>query len=199
MFTRHVNFVGAKDIDSGIEFVRDVVTPVLHSQHGWRGTTVSADRINRFYSVLTLWESEADRDGSESALLKVRDEGHKVIGGEISVEYFEQVTVQIATKPTTSSKLIVTKVSMDAAKVDENIAFFAREIAPQITSAPGFEALRQLVNRTTGESMVGTTWSNADARRKALAMAEERQRNGQMPVTFRERSERDILFIDLPL
>jgi heme-degrading monooxygenase HmoA len=199
MFTRIVNFSGAKDIDSGIEFVRDVVTPVLHSQHGWRGTTVSADRINRFYSVLTLWETETDRDGSESALLKVRDEGHKIIGGQLSVEYFEQVGADIAKKPTTSSKLLVTKVSMDAAKVDDNIAFFTREVAPQLRSAPGFQAWRQLINRTTGDAIVGTTWTDADSRRKAVAMAEERQRSGQMPVTLRERSERDILFVDLSL
>src|SRR3954470_3432545 len=142
MFARIVSFNGAKDIDSGIEFVRDVVTPVLHSQHGWRGTTVSADRINRYYSVLTVWDTEADRDASESALLKVRDEGHKIIGGQMSVEYYEEVRADIAKVPTTGAKLLITKVSMDPAKVDENTGFFAREVVPQITSAPGFLALR---------------------------------------------------------
>src|SRR3954447_20121823 len=132
MFTRIVLFTGAKDIDSGIEFVRDVVTPVLHSQRGWRGTTVSTDRLPGVIGVLTLWETEADRDASESALLKVRDEGHKIIGGQMSVEYFEQISADLATKPTTSAKLLVTKVGMEPAKVDENIAFFTREVAPSL-------------------------------------------------------------------
>ena len=198
MFTRIVSFTGAKDIDKGIEFVRDVVTPVLHSQRGWRGTTVSADRLYGVFSVLTLWETEADRDASESALLKVRDEGHKIIGGQMKVEYFEEVSVEITKMPTTAAKLLVTRVTMDPAKVDENITFFSREVAPQIRSAPGFLALRQMVNRKTGDSIVGTTWANADSRRKAVAAAEERQRSGKMPVTVRERSERDIVYIELP-
>ncbi|MBK5306891.1 MAG: hypothetical protein JJD92_09415 [Frankiaceae bacterium] len=198
MFTRIVSFTDAKDLDSGIAFVRDVVTPVLHSQRGWRGTTASADRSAGVFAVLTLWESEADRDASESALLKVRDEGHKVIGGHVNVEYFEEVGGAFAAMPTIGSKLLVTRVSMDAAKVDEIIAEFGREVAPQITSAPGFQAYRQMVNRETGDAIVGTTWADADSRSKALAMAEERQRSGKMPVTIRERSERDIVFIDLP-
>jgi heme-degrading monooxygenase HmoA len=198
MFTRMVNFTNAKDIDSGIDYVRDVVTPVLHSQRGWRGTTVSADRPNRYFSVLTLWETEADRDASESALLKVRDEGHEIIGGDITVEYYEQVRAQLAKKPAVGSKLLVTRLSMEPAKVDQSIAFFDREVAPQITSAPGFLAYRQMVNRKTGEAVLGTTWANSESRRKAAAMAEERQRSGKMPVTIRERTERDILFVDLP-
>jgi hypothetical protein len=198
MFTRMVNFTNAKDIDSGIDYVRDVVTPVLHSQRGWRGTTASADRPNRYFSVLTLWETEADRDASESALLKVRNEGHEIIGGDITVEYYEQVRAQLAKKPSVGSKLLVTRLSMEPAKVDQSIAFFDREVAPQITSAPGFLAYRQMVNRKTGEAVLGTTWANSESRRKAAAMAEERQRTGKMPVTIRERTERDILFVDLP-
>src|SRR3954463_9068648 len=99
MFTRIVSFTGAKDIDSGIAYVRDVVTPVLHSQRGWRGTTASADKVSGVFSVLTLWETEADRDASESALLKVREEGHTIIGGQMSVDYYEQVSAQITKRP----------------------------------------------------------------------------------------------------
>lgn len=198
MFTRIVGFTGAKDIDSGIEFVRDVVTPVLRSQRGWRGTTASASRTDHVFAVLTLWESDADRDASESALSKVRDEGHKIIGGHMTVEYFEEVGGEMAKTPTIGSKLFVTRVSMDPAKLDENITRFTREVAPDITSAPGFLAYRQMVNRKTGDALVGTTWANADSRRKARAAAEERARRGQLPVTIRERSERDIVFIDLP-
>ena len=200
MFTRMVTFAGAKDIEHGTEFVRDVVSPVLHSQKGWRGTTASVDRLSGVFAVLTLWETDTDRDSSESALEKVRDEGHKVIGGAMSVDYYEQVSAQIANTPTTGSKLLVTRLSLDTASLDENIAFFASEVTPQVTSAPGFMALRVMVNRATGDALVGTTWENVDSRRKAFAMAEERQRSGKLPATvsIRERSERDIVYVDLP-
>jgi len=89
MFTRIVSFTGAKDIDAGIAYVRDTVAPVLHQQKGFRGTTASADRAGKVFSVLSLWDTAADREASESALLKVREEGQKIIGGQLTVELFE--------------------------------------------------------------------------------------------------------------
>src|SRR4029079_8976437 len=99
MFTRVVQFAGAKDIDGGRAFVRDTVTPVLRKQNGFCGVTASADRSGGVLGVLTVWETEADRDASESAILKVREEGAKVIGGEMTVEFFEEMVVEMVGPP----------------------------------------------------------------------------------------------------
>ncbi len=198
MFTRLVTISDAKDIDAGIDFVRNTVTPLLHQQKGFRGTTASADRAGGVLGVLTLWDTAEDRDASESALLKVREEAAKLIGGTLSVELFEQVLVEmIAGPPSIGSSLLVTRVSMDPAKVDQNIEYFTREVLPLIKATPGLLAVRYLVNRETGEALVGTAWADVGSCRVAAQAAEKRQLSGDLPVIIRERSQREIAFVDL--
>lgn len=198
MFTRLVTISDAKDIDAGIDFVRNTVTPLLHQQKGFRGTTASADRAGGVLGVLTLWDTAEDRDASESALLKVREEAAKLIGGTLSVELFEQVLVEmIAGPPSIGSSLLVTRVSMDPAKVDQNIEYFTREVLPLIKANPGLLAVRYLANRETGDALVGTAWADVDSCRAAAQAAEKRQLSGDLPVIIRERSQREIAFVDL--
>jgi heme-degrading monooxygenase HmoA len=198
MFTRIVSFTDAKDIDAGIEFVRSTVAPVLHQQKGFRGTTASTDRAGGLFSVLSLWESEADRDASDSALLKVREEAVKIIGGHLSVELFEEVLFElVGGPPSVGSFLLVTRAKTDPAKVDDVVERFRGEVLPQIRTAPGLLAVRQMVNRETGDGAVGTIWSDADAMRAGLQSAEERQRTQELPVTIVDRSQREIVFVDL--
>ena len=198
MFTRIVSFTDAKDIDAGIEFVRSTVAPLLHQQKGFRGTTASTDRAGGLFSVLSLWESEADRDASDSALLKVREEAVKIIGGHLSVELFEEVFFElVGGPPSVGSFLLVTRAKSDPAKVDEVVERFRGEVLPQIRTAPGLLAVRQMVNRETGDGAVGTLWRDADAMRAGLRAAEERQRTLELPVTIVDRSQREIVFVDL--
>src|SRR5437588_525084 len=73
MYTRLVTFTGAADIDGGLNFVRDTVAPMLREQHGFRGITAGVDRSQGVLGVLSLFDTEADRDASESAMAKVRE------------------------------------------------------------------------------------------------------------------------------
>src|SRR5438552_10232245 len=99
MFTRIVQLTGATDIDNGIAFVRDTVTPLLKQQKGFRGVTASADRAGGVFGVLTIWEAEADRDASESAMLKVREEATEIMGGELTVEFYEELVREATGAP----------------------------------------------------------------------------------------------------
>ena len=200
MFTRVVSFTDAKDIDAGVEYVRDTVNSVLHSQKGFAGTIASADRANNVFGVLTRWETEADRDASESALLKVREEGHEIIGGTMKVEYFEEVLFEpISGPPSVGSALLLTRVTMDPAKADQTLEYFKREVLPQIKKTDGVLYVRQIVNRKTGEAVSGVGYTDAAAMKAGAARAEERQRNTpDLPVTIVDRSPREILFLDQP-
>ena len=182
MFSRVVTITGAQDIDAGIEYVRSTVAPVLHQQKGFRGTTASVDRSNDLFGVLSLWESAADRDASDSALLKLREEATEIVGGP----------------PVAGSSLFVTRVRSDIAKIDKNLEYFKREVLPQIKAGPGLLTVRQMVNRETGEGLVGTTWSDHASMRAAVEAAIERQRATDLPVTIVSRSEREIVLVDFP-
>lgn len=198
MFTRAVNFTGATDIDAGLGYLQDTVVPLLAGQKGFRGVTASADRSGGVLGVLSLWETEADRDASDSAMVKAREEGRRVIGGEMNVEHFEEQLVEIVQPPKVGCSLLIRRLSMDPAMVEEHLDFFRREVLPQMKASPGFCAVRNMINRQTGEGVVGSVWTDRAAMDTwAEAGDARRQQAAQRGVTFAEQSKREIVFVDL--
>jgi heme-degrading monooxygenase HmoA len=198
MFTRIVTFTGTTDIDAGVRYLQDTVAPLLRNQKGFRGVTASADRSGGVLGVLSLWDTEADRDASDSALDKSREEGQRVIGGRVTVELFEELGTETAAPPTVGCSLLVRRISMDPAMVEENLGFFRREVLPQIKAVPGFRAVRQMINWQTGEGMVCTVWADRAAMDAAAEAAEaRRQQAAQRRVTFDEQSKRELVFAEL--
>lgn len=197
MFTRVVQFEGANDIDAGVAFVRDTVTPVLRQQKGFRGVTASADRSAGVVGVLTVWETEADRDASESALSKVRNEGANIIGGKMTVETYEEMVLEMVGPPREGASLLIRRVSMDPAKIDDNLTFFKETVLPQIKASPGFLAVRNMINRSTGDGIVGTVWVDAASMEAAAQAAQQRQAQAAGRVSFGEQSKREVLLVDL--
>jgi len=199
MFTRIVNFTGSRNVDSGIRYVRETAGPLLRQQKGFRGATASADRSEGVLSILTLWDTEADREASEGTLAKAREEALRLIGGRISVEHYEQAVAEMVTPPAPGAALLVQRVSMDPANVDDNLAYFKNEVVPQIKAQPGFLAVRHMIDRESGEGVVGTAWSDSGARDAAAKEgAKRRQQAVERGVAFGEQSSREIVFVDMP-
>jgi len=198
MHTRLLTFTDAKNIDGGVDFLRQKVVPILNEQKGYRGVSASADRSGGVLGILTLWETAADREASESALAKARQEGLDIIGGELTVETFEQLLSEVADPPGPGSALMVTRISMDPAKIDENLAFFKSDILPRIKANAGFQAVRNMIDRKAGHGLVGTVWANQDAMKAGAAEAQSRRQEGiARGVSFGDVSYREILFADM--
>ena len=198
MHTRVLTFTGAKNIDGGVDYLRQKVVPLLKEQKGYRGVSASADRSGGVFGILSLWETESDREASESALAKARQEGLDITGGELTVETFEQLLSEVADPPGPGSALMVTRISMDPAKIDENLAFFKSDILPRIKANAGFQAVRNMIDRKTGHGLVGTVWANQDAMKAAAAEAQSRRQEGiARGVSFGEVTYREILFADM--
>ena len=199
MYTRVLTFTGVKDVDAALSMVRDTALPVARSQRGYLGVVASADRPGGVFGILSRWETEADRDASESALAKTRQETVERIGGEVTVEMFEERVVEVTQPPTPGSALMVTRFRVDPAKIDETIGFFEHEIAPQIAAAPGFRALRNMINPQTGDGIVGTVWDDQPTMQAAAEAAQTRRAEATTRgVTFGDISYREIIFTDLP-
>jgi heme-degrading monooxygenase HmoA len=198
MHVRVVTFTGANDIDAGITFVREKVIPMLSAQKGYRGLTASADRDGGVLAVLSLWETAADRDANETAMSQTRQDAADIIGGKLTVETFEQLVAEIGQPPPgPGSALMVTRISMDTTKIDENIAYFKNEIVPQIKASAGFQGVRNMMNRTTGEGIVGTAWSDEASRKRAAQEAPARRADAvARGVNFGEVSFREIVLAD---
>jgi heme-degrading monooxygenase HmoA len=199
MYTRLLTFTGARNIDGGVDFLRDKVVPLLNDQKGYRGVTASADRAGGVLAILSLWETEADREASDRALTDTRREGLGIVGGDLTVENFEQLVAEVGDSPPgPGSSLMVTRISMDPAKIDENLGFFKSDVVPRIKASAGFQALRHMMNRETGQGVVGTAWKNREAMEAAATEAMARRQEGiARGVSFDDTSYREILFADL--
>src|ERR1035437_536248 len=197
MQVRVVTFTGATNIDAGVTFVRDQVLPILISQKGYRGMTTSADRANGVLGIISLWETVEDREASEAALAQSRIDGVNIVGGTVSVDNFEQLVLEVVSPPTVGSALSVSRMKMSPEKVDENLAYFKSNALPDMLATPGVQVVRNLVNRETGNAIVGVVWADHDALVAAVgAAASRREAVTERGIEFDEVSIREILLID---
>lgn len=197
MYVRIVTVTGAKDIDAGIGWLREQLSPALRDQKGFRGLAVSADRTGGVLGMLSLWDTEADRDASWDALAARRQDFQDIIGGQLSADSYEELLRESGdTPPGPGSALMLLPVTMDPARVDENLAFFTSQILPRITASRGFQQVRLLMNRETGQGLGGTVWASEDAMRAAAAGDQSRQESEARGVRFGETSSREIVFTD---
>jgi len=195
----HVRIVigtGASNLDDGVAFVRDELLSTLRQQKGFAGLSVAGDRAAGVFTVLTLWETEADREASESLSEKARNEALGVMGGgELHVERFEQVLWEVGeASPAPGAKVHVREVKMDPEKVNENLEFFKSDILPDIKATPGFLGVRYLIDRATGDGRVGTVWADEPSVRRALERAEQRRASSGGRVEFGEDRVMEVLF-----
>ena len=199
MYVRVSTTKGATDIDAGIRFLEEKVVPELQQQQGFRGVTASADRAGGIVAVVSLWDNEQDMAASESAATKVRQEGLGVLGGDVTVETFEQVVADIGdSPPAVGCCLRVIRVKMDPARIDDNIEFFRSEVVPRMKATPGFRGVRNLIDRASGNGVVGTLWNDEESMKAADAAAEQRrQEAASRGVGFGEMSTRVLLFSHL--
>ena len=198
MFNRVLTFRGATDLAGGVRYLREEALPVLEAQHGYRGVTASGDRSRGIFGILSIWETESDRTASDSALGKARQEAVKVVGGDLTVENFEEVVLELVRPPSPGCGLFISRVHMDRSAVDDNIEFFKKEVLPQIKAQPGFCGLRNMVDRSTGQAIVGSVWEErAQAEEMKATQPARRAQAEARGVSFDENEVREILFASI--
>jgi heme-degrading monooxygenase HmoA len=200
MYARILTFNGAKDVDAGVTFLTEKAVPVLRQHHGFRGVNASADRAANVLGVLSLWDTPEDRDRSFAAMAGLRADSESVVGVAPEVDNFEATVFEVGSPPpATGCVLMVTGIHMDPAKIDDNVAYFRNEVVPRMKQQAGFRGVRHMVDRESGDGMVGTVWTDDDAMR---TWAEEsraaRKQAVDRGVTFSEPSFREILLVEGP-
>jgi len=176
MFARVNNVTGAKDIDAGVAYLRDKVVPELQGQKGFRGLTMSGNRSTAEVGILGLWATLEDLEASDSTVSKLRKEAMNALGGEITVATMEQVVAEVPqAQDMVGHPLRIVRVKMDPAQVDEHVAFFRSTVLPELKATAGFLAVRNFVDRKTGNGTVGTTWTDEESMLANEATAEERR------------------------
>jgi heme-degrading monooxygenase HmoA len=198
MYTRVVTLNGVQDIDALVAYVQDTALSALRAQKGYKGFSISADRAAGVVGTLSQWATEADRDASDSALTKLREDAQAKFATDMTVDSFEDRVVEMSKPPAAGARLMVTRVSMDPAKIGENLELFKQEVLPRIKAAPGFRTLRNMINPQTGEGMVGTQWDDDQSMQAAAEAAMARRPEATARgINFGETSYREILLVDM--
>jgi len=199
MYNRVVTLTGVQDVDAAVAYIGETALPGLRAQKGYQGFSVSADRAGGVVGTLSLWQTEADRDASDSALAKLREDAQAQFATDMQVESLDDRVVEMSRPPEVGSRLMVTRISMDPAKVDENLETFKAEVVPAIKAAPGFRTVRAMINPQTGEGITGSIWDDDQTRQAAADAALARRSEGEARgVKFGEISFREILLTDMP-
>ncbi len=197
VFVRQVTFRGARNIDAGVAYIREDVLPMMSSQHGFHGISVSADREGEVLGALTMWATEEALDASDSALDKARDGAVKIVGGVMTVETYEQMNEAISRLPVAGNAVVVTRMTVHPSTLDDQVAFFERDLLPTIEAQPGFCAVRTLVNRRSGRCVVSVVW---ESRRTLdafmVSMPGVRDIAQERGIRFDEQSYRDIVLFE---
>ena len=175
MFVRVTTIEGASDLDAGVAVIRKSV-PELEAQKGFRGVTASGNPSTGNVGIISLWDTLADLEASESSVSKLRQEAAAKLGGQVSVQIMEELVVTIGDQPPTEGcALRLFQVSMDPAKIEELSEFFRSTVLPQMKAAPGFRAARHMVDRKTGEGFTASVWSDEAALAADEAVAADRR------------------------
>ncbi len=184
MHARLVTITGT-DVDAAVKLIEERVAPLASQQKGFRQLAAAGDRSRGLLSALTVWESRGDLDASESAFAKARQELLDTLGGQLTVEIFEQVEWQTAaTPPQPGSMLQTVAYKTDPGRIDDQAAWFTSDVLPLIMARRGVRGARNMVNRSTGEGRVGVVYSDrasldAAAADRAERMAAARSRGMQ--------------------
>jgi heme-degrading monooxygenase HmoA len=176
MHARITTVTGATNIDSGLAVLRDRVVPQMQQQKGFRGLSAAGDRAAGVVTVLSLWDSQVDLEASESAASNARRDAVRLMGGQVSVERYEQNVWDVGdTRPETGAKLHIRNIKVDPNRIDDNLDFFRQTVVPDMKTRPGFLAVRHLIDRNTGEGRVGSLWIDEASLAASLAQSEHRR------------------------
>jgi len=199
MYARLIMLTGVQDIDGAVAYLQETALPALREQNGYQGVSAAADRSGGLLGVMSLWASAADRDASTSALSKLREEARDKLAQDMTVETLDQLAVEIGRRPEVGNRVLVTRVSMDPSRVQANAEAFKSEVAPQVSSAPGFRSLRLLINPETGEGRVSSIWDDEKSLNAALEATDKLRTEtaSKLGVTLGERIFAEVVFTEL--
>jgi heme-degrading monooxygenase HmoA len=188
-------FVTGADVTVAAKFLEDRAS-VIEAQKGFRQLAASGDRSTGNLSIISVWDSREDLEASDSALANLRQEGLTSFGGQMTVRVFEQVAFEVGeTPPQPGCVLRLVTYQMDPSRIDENISWFKSEVLPAMMASPGVRAVRNLVDRETGEGRVGSVYSDKSAMESSEGdRAQRMAAAGERGIEFGEESVLEVLF-----
>jgi hypothetical protein len=170
MFSR-MSFVAgdATRLDDLVTYVRTVVKPATDELPGNHGLGMWINRDTGEALVMAAWRDEASMIASESAVLKLRDDGAGVIGGAATVERYELMMVDATEPHQVGNMLRLTHLSCPPSHLADNLTWASDAILPQLQAMPGYLSYAVFADRNTGAMVAGATYRDRASAVNAFA------------------------------
>jgi len=177
VYARSITIMGdPQNLDSGIEFVRDEVQPMIMSMDGCIGLSMLVNRDTGHCIVTSAWRDEESMHASNDMLKDVRARGGEILGGSPQVEEWEVGVMHRDHQAPEGSCCRVTWTQLEQGDPDAALEAYRTHVLPAIEALQGFCSASMLVDRTTGRAC-GTvafeTRADCEATRKQASSIRE--------------------------
>ena len=178
MYARSTTFRGTPEaMDDGIAYVRDKVMPAVQQMDGCVGLSMLAERDSGRCIVTTSWADHQAMKNSAEGVLTMRQRAAEIMGGPADVQEWEVALMHRLHTAHHGACARVIWHDGDAAEVDGMIDTFRMTVLPQLEELPGCCSVSVMLDRSTGRSVVTTTYDSPQdmraARERAMQMREE--------------------------
>ena len=136
MYVRLNTLTGVKDIEAAVAYLEEVTLSVVQAS-GYKGATAAANQAEEIIAILTVWETAADREASNSALAKVRDEG-RAANSPAASRWRHSISgpTWSTSVPPSANSVMMTRVTMDPGSIAEIVARTEQVAVPKIQALP---------------------------------------------------------------
>ena len=186
-------------MDEGIAYVRDTVMPAVRQMDGCIGLSMLADRDSGRCIVTTSWADHEALKQSADGVVAMRRRAAEIMGGSAEVQEWEVALMHRLHSAHHGACARVIWTEGDPADTDRMIDSFRMTVLPQLEDLPGCCSVSVMLDRTSGRSVVTTTYDSpqdmAAAADRAKQMREEFLR--QMNRTVTEVAEFELVLAHL--
>jgi heme-degrading monooxygenase HmoA len=178
MYARSTTIRGtAETMDAGISYIRDKVMPAVQQMDGCVGLSMLTERQADRCIVTTSWADHQALKNSAEGVRTMRQRAAEIMGGRAEVQEWEVALMHRLHSAHHGACARVIWHEGDPAAVDSMIDGFRMTVLPQLEELPGCCSVSVMLDRSSGHSVVTTTYDSPQdmiaARDRALQMREE--------------------------
>ena len=166
MFLRLIRTQGSTDRrqqDNAEKIFLERFLPRVKEATGYAGFLLAIDRASGAGASVTYWQ-DAAAEAASAPSAELMKQAEQALGVVITdVDTFELALIERAQPPIAGSFMRTNDLTGDPARTDAGIAFARERVYPAVRDLPGFRALSVSTNRTTGRTILGTTWDSIEA------------------------------------
>lgn len=197
MYAREVTVQGANDPAKAVELIDSTILPGLSPLSGFKGLSLSGDPESGTAWFVSNWATVEDLIASREGSEEVRKEG-AAKGGVVVTRVREWVSPSYevsASAPTAGLPVNLNQHLYNPTLIEEVVGYFLWVAEPLYQSSPGFRSVQMLVDRTTGEVQVISSWDDTQSLEQGFErLGASRDRAVAKGMKFADRSQRELIF-----